>query len=127
MNEGRSALLAVALLQERLGPEKLGEAGSEDLEAVRNKCVFTTHTPVPAAFDQFPLDLAVRLLGSEAVTILGRTQCCPPETLNMTYLALRCSRCINGVAMRHGEVSQSIFPNYPIHSITNGVHAARWT
>lgn len=127
MNEGHSALLTIALLQERLGSENLSEVRPEDLEAVRSKCVFTTHTPVPAAFDQFPLDLAARILGSEVVAILGRTQCCPPETLNMTYLALRCSRYINGVAMRHGELSQSMFPNYPIHSITNGVHAATWT
>lgn len=127
MNEGHSALLAVALLQERLGTTKLAEAHSEDLEAVRSKCVFTTHTPVPAAFDQFPLDLAARVLGSEVVAILGKTKCCPPDTLNMTYLALRCSRYINGVAMRHGELSQNMFPNYPIHSITNGVHAATWT
>jgi starch phosphorylase len=127
MNEGHSALLAVALLQEQLGSENLADAGAEDLEAVRSKCVFTTHTPVPAAFDQFPLDLAARTLGSEVVAILGRTKCCPPDKLNMTFLALRCSRYINGVAMRHGELSQSMFPNYPIHSITNGVHAATWT
>ena len=127
MNEGHSALLVVALLQERLGSENLSEASSEDLEAVRSECVFTTHTPVPAAFDQFPLSLATGVLGSEIVKILGNTKCCPPETLNMTYLALRCSRYINGVAMRHGELSQSMFPNYPIHSITNGVHAATWT
>lgn len=127
MNEGHSALLVVALLQERLGPKNLREASSEDLEAVRSKCVFTTHTPVPAAFDQFPLDLAARVLGSEVVAILGRTKCCPPDKLNMTFLALRCSRYINGVAMRHGELSQNMFPNYPIHSITNGVHAATWT
>jgi starch phosphorylase len=44
----------------------------------------------------------------------------------MTYLALRFSRYVNGVAMRHEEVSQSMFPNYPIHAITNGVHAATW-
>jgi len=127
MNEGHSALLTVALLQERLGSGTLREATSADLEAVRSKCVFTTHTPVPAAFDQFPLDLAARVLGSEVVAILGRTKCCPAEKLNMTFLALRCSRYINGVAMRHGELSQSMFPNYPIHSITNGVHAATWT
>jgi starch phosphorylase len=45
----------------------------------------------------------------------------------MTYLALRCSRYINGVAMHHGEISHSMFPNYPVHAITNGVHAATWT
>jgi glycogen phosphorylase len=60
MNEGHSALLAVELLHERLGSGKLDEA---DLEAVHSLCVFTTHTPVPAAFDQFPLDLAARILG----------------------------------------------------------------
>ena len=45
----------------------------------------------------------------------------------MTYLALRCSRYVNGVAMHHGEISHGMFPNYPIHAITNGVHAATWT
>jgi len=127
LNEGHSALLAVALLRERLGSESFAEAGWADLEAVRSQCVFTTHTPVPAAFDQFPLQLAARVLDAETVAILERTKCCPPDTLNMTFLALRCSRYINGVAMRHGELSQSMFPNYPIHSITNGVHAATWT
>lgn len=127
MNEGHSALLVLALLEERSHSGNLAETTSADLEAVRSQCVFTTHTPVPAAFDQFPLDLATRVLGSNVVAILGKTKCCPPETLNMTFLALRCSRYINGVAMRHGELSQTMFPNYPIHSITNGVHAATWT
>lgn len=127
MNEGHSALLTVALLQEESGSLDLANATSTDIEKVREKCVFTTHTPVPAAFDQFPLDLATRILGSDRVGILAETKCCPPGTLNMTYLALRCSRYVNGVAMRHGEVSHGMFPDYPIHSITNGVHAATWT
>jgi starch phosphorylase len=46
--------------------------------------------------------------------------------LNMTYLALRFSRYVNGVAMMHGKVSQEMFPDYHVHSITNGVHAATW-
>lgn len=45
----------------------------------------------------------------------------------MTDLALRCSRFVNGVAMKHGEVSRDLFPGYPIRSITNGVHAVTWT
>jgi starch phosphorylase len=45
----------------------------------------------------------------------------------MTYLALRFSRYVNGVAMRHGEISQDMFPRYPVHAITNGVHAPTWT
>ena len=53
--------------------------------------------------------------------------CCLNGTLNMTYVALFFSRYINGVAMRHGEISRGMFPRYPIRSITNGVHAATWT
>ena len=49
------------------------------------------------------------------------------DTLNMTYLALYFSRYINGVSMRHEEVSQNMYPNYPINAVTNGVHAATWT
>jgi glycogen phosphorylase len=126
MNEGHSALLTLALLEEEIGRENLTNASHEDIERVREKCVFTTHTPVPAAFDQFSLDLATRVLGEDRIRTFLDTNCCPAGTLNMTYLALRCSRYINGVAMRHGEVSQTMFPNYPIHSITNGVHAATW-
>ena len=45
----------------------------------------------------------------------------------MTYLALRLARYINGVAMRHGEISLGMFPGYPINAISNGVHAVTWT
>jgi glucan phosphorylase len=55
------------------------------------------------------------------------THCCPEQLMNMTYLALRFSHYINGVAMHHGEVSQGMFPGYPINAITNGVHAVTWT
>jgi starch phosphorylase len=126
MNEGHSALLTLALLEEEIGRQNLTKTSLADIERVREKCVFTTHTPVPASFDQFPLDLATRILGADRVRTFLDTHCCPAGTLNMTYLALRCSRYINGVAMRHGELSHSMFPNYPIHSITNGVHAATW-
>lgn len=127
MNEGHSALLAVALLEEETGSRGLAQATSTDVDRIREKCVFTTHTPVPAALDQFSRELATQILGPECVGILAATNCCPPRVLNMTYLALRCSRYINGVAMRHGELSHGMFPDYPIHSITNGVHAATWT
>jgi starch phosphorylase len=127
MNEGHSALLTLALLEERLNSHHLRAATHADIEAVRERCVFTTHTPVPAAFDQFSLVLAGKVLGPDRVAVLDATQCCASGTLNMTYLALRCSRYVNGVAMHHGEISHDMFPNYPIHAITNGVHAATWT
>jgi glycogen phosphorylase len=127
MNEGHSALLTLALLEERVGRPNLSTATQDDIEVVRGQCVFTTHTPVPAAFDQFPLELAREVLGPDRISILDVTRCDPPGNLNMTYLALRCSRYVNGVAMHHGEVSHGMFPNYPIHAITNGVHGVTWT
>lgn len=126
MNEGHSALLTLALLEEFVGNSSLSSITDTEIEAVRSQCVFTTHTPVPAAFDQFPLQMAGEVLGNDAVEILNKTRCCPFGNLNMTFLALRCSTYINGVAMRHGEISHGMFPNYPIHAITNGVHAATW-
>ena len=127
MNEGHSALLALALLEEEIDGRKLPQATPPDMDRIRPQCVFTTHTPVPAAFDQFSLELAAGVLGQERVRTLVKTQCCPAGNLNMTYLALRCSHYINGVAMHHGELSHSMFPNYPVHAITNGVYAGTWT
>lgn len=127
MNEGHAALLSLALLEDVLGDSHLGFATLEDVEEVRRRCVFTTHTPVPAGHDQFPRDLVEQVLGKERAEALEVTQCCTDGKLNMTFLALRFSRYVNGVAMHHGEVSQHMFPEYPIHAITNGVHAGTWT
>ena len=127
MNEGHAALLSLALLEDVLGDSHLGFAKLEDVEEVRRRCVFTTHTPVPAGHDQFPRDLVEQVLGKERAQALEVTHCCPGNKLNMTFLALRCSRYVNGVAMHHGEVSQHMFPQYPVHAITNGVHATTWT
>jgi starch phosphorylase len=127
MNEGHSALLALALLEEKVGRKNLAKVTEGDIESVRRQCVFTTHTPIPAALDQFSLELANTVLGADRVALFNSTHCCPSGILNMTYLALRCSRFINGVAMHHSEISHGMFPDYPIHAITNGVHAATWT
>lgn len=127
MNEGHAALLALGLLEQRLGKSELGSASEADLEAIRSQCIFTTHTPVPAGHDQFPRALMQQVLGAGRMKVLEVTHCCPEGTLNMTYLALKFSRYINGVAMHHGEISQEMFPLYPIRAITNGVHAVTWT
>jgi starch phosphorylase len=125
MNEGHSAFLTLGLLAEHSG----GDVRTIDepaREAVRHRCVFTTHTPVPAGHDQFPADLVRHVIGAETAAALA-AECCLNGTLNMTYLALFFARYVNGVAMRHGEISRDMFPKYPINSITNGVHAAMWT
>ncbi|HEY2987178.1 MAG TPA: alpha-glucan family phosphorylase [Candidatus Binatia bacterium] len=126
MNEGHAAFLTLALLARRT-KGALSAATDADLEAVRQKCVFTTHTPVPAGHDQFPIDLVGSVLGADRVAALRAMQVVRNEMLNMTYLAMRLSRFINAVAMRHGEISRGLFPHYPIESITNGVHALTWT
>ncbi|MDI3467875.1 MAG: Glycogen phosphorylase [Nitrospira sp.] len=122
MNEGHAALLAIELLRERK------ERGSLawDFDGVRRDCIFTTHTPVPAGHDQFSYELVKQMLGDttplEVLQMLGGR-----DRLNMTLLALNMSTYVNGVAKRHGQVSQEMFPGYAIDSITNGIHSATWT
>jgi hypothetical protein len=126
LNEGHSALLVMELLAERLRASGRSTVSDEDVETVRRLCVFTTHTPVPAAHDQFPMDLAGRALGSGPMDALKHL-CCYEGALNLTYLALNFSHDINGVAMRHGEVARRMFGGYVVDAITNGVHVERWT
>jgi starch phosphorylase len=124
LNEGHSSLLALELFAEELARPPGDRDGA--IERTKRKCVFTTHTPVPAGHDRFPLDLARGVLGAARVNALEVLGCCDSE-LNMTRVGLTLSHYVNGVSKRHGEVSHSMFPNYPIGSITNGVHSATWT
>jgi starch phosphorylase len=126
MNEGHSSLLALELLDEAVARAGTQALTRDDIESVRQKCVFTTHTPVPAGQDQFPLDLVDRVLGKKEVEEMTDVFCCA-GVLNMTYLALNLSRYVNGVAKKHGEVSRLMFAGYNIDAITNGIHAATWT
>ncbi|HWR14083.1 MAG TPA: alpha-glucan family phosphorylase [Terriglobales bacterium] len=127
MNEGHSALLALGLLERRLDQSFAGRVKKIDVDGVRRMCIFTTHTPVPAGHDHFPRAMAEQILGQERSQLLTETEAWHGEELNMTYLALRFSGYVNGVAMRHGEVSRGMFPSYAISAITNGVHAVTWT
>ena len=126
MNEGHAALLTLALLESQMGGGPLGAATDADLDVVRNKCVFTTHTPVPAGHDRFSTEQTIRILGGERTSRLQKLGCFKDGLLNMTLLALRFSRFANGVAMQHGKVSREMFPEFPIDAITNGVHAPTW-
>ncbi len=127
MNEGHAALISLALIEQQLAGRPLSSITEEDRQTLRRKCIFTTHTPVPAGHDQFPKDLVRQILGPERTAALEGSGCFTDGTLNMTYVALKCSHYINGVAMHHAEVSRGMFPNYPIRAITNGVHAVTWT
>src|SRR5580658_3539517 len=126
MNEGHAALLTLALLESQLGGGPLGVPTEADLALVRQKCVFTTHTPVPAGHDRFSTEQTIRILGADRTARLEKLGCYRDGMLNMTLLALKFSRYANGVAMQHAKVSQAMFPEFPIDSITNGVHSPTW-
>jgi glycogen phosphorylase len=125
MNEGHSSLIALELLDEQARSAGRSAIIRKDLQGVREKCIFTTHTPVPAGHDKFPLDLVARVLGRQDILDL-RDIFGLDSTLNMTHLALNVSHYINGVAKKHGEVSRLMFSGYNIDEITNGVHGATW-
>ncbi len=129
LNEGHAALLTLPLLRETQrsnGNRVLDPMQGYDSLAVRERCVFTTHTPVEAGFDKFDYDLVQQVLGDyierDVLTHLAGT-----DQLNMTRLALNLSGYVNGVARQHAETTRKLFPGYTIASITNGVHVHRWT
>ncbi len=125
MNEGHSSLLTLELLDEEAARGGRKTVAREDIDAVREKCVFTTHTPVAAGHDQFPLELVRRVLGREEVEEMQDVFCCG-DLLNMTFLALNLSHYVNGVAKKHGEVARHMYGGYNIDAITNGIHGATW-
>jgi starch phosphorylase len=128
LNEGHAALLTLYLLRQFPSEARDIASGSSRYEHthVRRHCVFTTHTPVEAAFDKFPYPLVERILG-QYVEIEELKRLAGPQHLNMTQLALSLSGYVNGVSQRHAEVSSRLFPGYHIRAITNGVHAPTWT
>lgn len=127
MNEGHAAFLTLELLDRARHPleSTWDERAAWDTHRVIEQCVFTTHTPVAAGHDRFPYDLARRVLG-EPVPMGLLKELAGQDELNMTMLALNLSGYVNGVAKKHGQISQNLFPGFEIHAITNGIHAFTW-
>jgi starch phosphorylase len=142
-NEGHAGFLGLERIRQLVVDRGLTYA--EAIEAVRAGCIFTTHTPVPAGIDRFPLELMDKYFGGWAdevgVTVddlvaLGhRPTDDHDERFNMAVMGLRLAGRSNGVAQLHGEVSREMFGDLwpdlepdetPIGSITNGVHAHTW-
>ncbi len=141
MNEGHAAFLTLERARE------LVEDG-DDFETAMNKTrgqnVFTTHTPVPAGNDEFPLWLIEKYLGAiwpqlkltrEQFFDLARHQTGHNESFSMGILALKYSNGRNGVSELHGDVSRKMWnflwsdkkaDDVPIDFVTNGVHTANW-
>lgn len=116
MNEGHSSLLTLELLKEN----------GMDVEKVQNLCVFTTHSPVEAAFDQFTYDLVQQVMGNEYLLAVMK-QYAGEDNLNMAFLALNLSKYVNGVSLAHVDYSRKLFPGRYIRAVTNGVHSYTWT
>ena len=116
MNEGHSSLLTLELLKTK----------GSDPDSVRNLCVFTTHTPVAAAFDKFSYDLVREVLSSEYPLDTLKTYG-GADALNMTLLAVNLSKHVNGVTNAHMTYSRKLFPGHHIRAVTNGVHPYAWT
>ena len=126
LNEGHAALLTLSLLRRyaNAGPDP-SSALHYDLDAVKERCVFTTHTPVEAGHDRFDYRLVDRVLGTFVETEKIRALA-GDDSLNMTRLALNLSGYINGVARKHALTANSMFPGYHVHAITNGIHVPTW-
>lgn len=116
MNEGHSSLLTLELLKQN----------DMNADKVKTSCIFTTHTPVAAAFDKFSYDLVGEVLGDQYPVDVVK-QYGGSDMLNMTMLALNLSKYTNGVTEEHMKYSRKLFPGHYIREVTNGVHSYMWT
>ncbi|OLD76272.1 MAG: hypothetical protein AUI33_04980 [Ignavibacteria bacterium 13_1_40CM_2_61_4] len=143
MNEGHAAFLTLELLREQL---LKGMAKPDAERAVREKCIFTTHTPVPAGHDRFPADLieftlrpyveGMKLSVPDLMEYGTMPNAQNKTEFTMTVLGLKLSRSANGVSKKHGEISRLMWKDLqvakessvgPIGYVTNGVHVPSWT
>jgi starch phosphorylase len=132
LNEGHCAMAAVAVLESVGGPES-------GLNTCKERCRFTTHTPVAAGHDVFDFDLVKSVAGevfTERIQEILR-EACPVSThdktlaaLNMSWLAACLSGTVNGVSELNGEIAETLFPQglipEGVRFVTNGVHLATW-
>jgi starch phosphorylase len=128
LNEGHAALLTLELMNRWwVAPaDRIEGEPAYDISEVRERCVFTTHTPVEAGHDRFPYPLFERLM-PDFVELDSLKRLAGGDVLNMTRLAFNLSGYVNGVARRHAQTTEHMFPGYRIHAVTNGVHVGTWT
>jgi starch phosphorylase len=139
-NEGHAAFMLIERLRELI---EGGSSYDNAVDRVRAQSVFTTHTPVPAGHDAFPVELLEACTGPfwsqlkvdrEQLFGLGAHPALPGQ-FHMTVTAMRLSARVNGVSRRHGQVSRTLWhelwpgrpaETVPIGHVTNGVHLATW-
>jgi len=141
MNEGHASFMILERARELV---KQGKTFEEALALTKTHNVFTTHTPVPAGNDEFPLWLIDKYLATmwpelgltrDQFVDLARHQQSWGETFSMPILALRNSEGRNAVSELHGLVSRRMWKHLwnaedvddvPITYVTNGVHTTTW-
>ena len=143
MNEGHSAFLNLEIIKDIIAEKQVSFDVARDIAS--SKTVFTTHTPVPAGNDIFPLSLVEKYfkdywyklgISKEEFLKLGMKPCKELDSgFNMGILALKIAGKKNGVSKLHGAVSRELFsevwPNIaanesPITYVTNGIHTCSW-
>lgn len=143
MNEGHSAFICIELIKNLIQEKQIPFADAKEI--VSSCTIFTTHTPVPAGIDIFPVALMDKYFGSywnqmgisrHEFMEMGMSQSSDAgQSFNMGVLALKVAGKKNGVSKLHGEVSRNIFGDVwplvpkeevPITHVTNGVHTLTW-
>jgi len=141
MNEGHSAFILLERMRELVAA---GRTPEQAQEMVKQTTVFTTHTPVPAGHDEFPLWLIDKCfsnywpeLGLERESFIDLARHTQPwgDMYAMSVLAMRMSTLRNGVSELHGRVAREMWnhlwpernvEDVPITHITNGIHSSTW-
>ena len=143
MNEGHCAFLTLELMRQLVVDKKISFKNAKEI--VSSCTVFTTHTPVPAGIDIFPVGLIDKYFSSywnqmnisrhEFMELGMSSSPDSGQSFNMGFLALKIAGKKNGVSELHGQVSREIFgdvwPNVPkeevpISHVTNGIHTFTW-
>jgi glucan phosphorylase len=131
MNEGHSAFLSLDLIRHEMAEHRISIRDAKKL--ARNHVVFTNHTLVAAGDETYPIDLITLVLGEYAhesqipldeIVEMGRID--SSQTFSLTHLGFRASGKATAVSRLHQEKAQTIWPEYEMEYVTNGVHEATW-
>jgi len=115
LNEGHAAFLVLEMLREE---------GFTNYSTVKEKGVFTTHTPVPAGRDKFSYELVEKVMSPNIANLLRNLL--SEDGVSMTELGMKYCNYVNGVSKKHAKVSQNLFGKKDIDAVTNGIHHRSW-
>ena len=119
INESHSAFLIAGLMKD-----------IDDLNRVKSRVVFTTHTPIPAAFDKFEMkdvaDMLGRYCDKQVLYEIYQEKLEDKDELNLSWLAIKNAKNVVAVSRKHKFVSEHIFEGYKLKYVTNGIHHVKW-